>query len=193
MEPLEDLLDYARAAEHRAKNPNSPDECRGQKSRNGLAIAIHARGGAAFSVRGHWGTKESGAAGTTNPGSSEGFDVRLELWARLHRLRLLPSKAAYDLREASRQYERGWDNKDHQAAALRSDAARILGRKRGSSSPEARKLRQTMDGLLGRICTANDLKSIAHELIAGQWIGDALDQADGRLTVEAPGPAEVAL
>ena len=50
-----------------------------------------------------------------------------------------------------------------------------------------------MDRLLGRICTADDLKSLAHELIAGQWIGDALDQAEGRLTVEAPSPAEVAL
>ena len=37
MEPLEDLLAFAKAAEHRAKNPTKEDVRRRQVSRNGLA------------------------------------------------------------------------------------------------------------------------------------------------------------
>lgn len=185
MEPLEDLLDYARAAEQRAKNPTKADEEGGQVSRNGLAVAVHARGGVAFTLRGHWRRHNEDA-------STPSFDNRIDVWTELHRHRLLPAKAAYDLREAARKYEHAWVDAGLLSKALQHDAKRILARKRGAASRDVKSLTDQVRKLLQQLKSSGDLHTLAHELILGQWIGDALDQAEGTLTVPYVETAEAA-
>jgi CRISPR-associated protein Cmr2 len=102
MEPLEDLLHFAREAEKAAKG----------KDRNGLAVHLHPRAGAPVLVRGGW---------------KSGIDEDLESLARMHLAEQIPDKAGYDLRELSRLYK-GWPVED--AAAIPQDVTRLLKRKR---------------------------------------------------------------
>ena len=177
MEPLEDLLGYARDAEKRAKSPSQKEVDRGQSSRNGLALAIHPRGGVPFTVRDNW------------SGPGQPLDQRLLEWAELHQEKMLPTKAAYDLRLASRFYGNWKDKTDDERQTLRRavqlDALRILSRKRGSGGREGDK-RMVRD-LIRNVQNAADLENLAHELIAGQWIGDALRQAAGPQPSSDPG------
>ena len=173
MEPIEDLLHYSREAEHRAKNPRPEEEQRGQIPRNGLAIAVHPRSGAAFTVRDNW---------------DRGMHDRLVQWANLHLDKALPTKAAYDLRDIARQYDARWADSRVREQAIRADALRVLGRKRGTGDSWAAK--EQVKGLLfgteGRpgVSSADDLCALAHELIVGQWIADAQSQARGQRRVE---------
>ncbi len=111
MEPLEDLLAFAKAAEYRAKNPTKEDVPLPPSLRNGLALAIHPRGGAAFTVRDNW-------SGVDSPGFQP-LDRRLLEWAELHQEKVLPTKAAYDLHLASRFYTNWKSNTDADKEALR--------------------------------------------------------------------------
>lgn len=168
MDPLEDLLQYARAAEHRAKNPNPDEEQRGQASRNGLAVAIHARSGAPFTVRDNW---------------DRGIADRIERWAKLHQRKELPAKAAYDLRQVARQYDSPWMDAGALARAIQLDALRVLARKRGANADPSAKdeIRHLIAGEAARsaIRNAEDLLALAHELIVGQWIAEAQALAAG--------------
>ncbi len=167
MEPLEDLLDFARAAEKRAKIPAPSD--RGQRPRNALAISIHTRGGAPLIVRDQW----DPAAG----GSEVPFAQRILAWADLHRHKHLPVKAAYDLRFLAQEYPEG-DN-----AEIRIEALRVLGRKR--AGPGGVDAVTRVRDLISNVRSAGDLRLIADELVIGQWIGDAMDQASGQRPKEA--------
>ncbi len=75
MENLEDLLEYGRAAEKAAKQPD----------RDGLAVHLHKRGGSPIRVRAKW---------TENPSPDE----RLIHYARLMLAEAIPSKLPYELR-----------------------------------------------------------------------------------------------
>lgn len=162
MEPLEDLLEFARTAEKRAKIPAPTDGS--QRPRNALAISIHTRGGAPLIVRDHW---------DPATGDSEvPFAQRILAWADLHRHKHLPVKAAYDLRFLAREYPEG-DNDE-----IRLEALRILGRKRAGSGGVDTVTR--VRALISDVRSAGDLRLIADELVIGQWIGDAMDQASGQ-------------
>jgi len=91
MEPLEDLLAWARDAEKASKDPD----------RNGLAIHFHARaGGDPIQLRDRW--QDAG-----------GMDQRIERWAGLHLNNEIPDKAAYDIRQLAEDYKGwGWVEKD---------------------------------------------------------------------------------
>ena len=102
MEPLEDLLYYAREAEEAAKG----------KERDGLAVHLHTRGGAPIRIRDQW---------------SNGPDAELESLIRMHNAGQIPDKAGYDLRELGMLYE-GWPESDTGAIPL--DVIRLLKRKR---------------------------------------------------------------
>jgi CRISPR-associated protein Cmr2 len=169
MEPLEDLLHHAREAERRAKSPSEAERSRGQKDRNALAIAIHPRGGASCTVRGNWAASDS----------PDSIDARVLTWARLHRERQLPTKAAYDLKLLAGQYERPWKDSASLAEAVRRDAMRVLGRKRPARGDSSDAAKNEVRRLIEAVATASDLMALADEMIAGQWIGDALDQAVG--------------
>jgi CRISPR-associated protein Cmr2 len=172
MEPLEDLLQYARAAELRAKNLLADEEARGQAKRNGIAIAIHARGGAPFTVRDNWG---------------RGIVERIERWAELYRRKQLPAKAAYDLRQIAQQYLHPWTDADVLSRAVQQDALRVLARKRGEGDDRSAKeeIRHLLVGETTRpgIRNSNDLLALAHELLVGQWIAGAQTLAEGGVTV----------
>ncbi len=102
MEPLEDLLHFAREAEKAAKG----------KDRDGLAVHLHPRGGPPIKVRNGW---------------KNGLDHDLESLARMHVEEKIPDKAGYDLREMALFYD-GRPPAD--AAAIQPDMIRLLKRKR---------------------------------------------------------------
>lgn len=169
MEPLEDLLEYAREAERRAKNPNPGDERREQRLRNGLAVALHPRSGVSLTVRDNWQRDDLGW---------KGLDQRLLIWAKLHRQRLIPTKAAYDLRLLAHDYEGSWPDNESRTRALRAEGLRLFARKRGQRDGGTD--RAELVELIGMVKGPDDLRGVAEELIVGQWIGDAMDQAAGR-------------
>lgn len=169
MDPLEDLFEYTRAAERRAKEPD----------RNGLALAIHPRGGAPFAIRDNWQRDDRPDA--------KPLDERIRAWASAHRAGLISVKTAYDLRQAARLYD-AWpvgtpDEQGRLRAALQADARRILRRKkaRGAGTPDGARrnaeLLAELEVLIGQATTAEGLIGLAHEVIAGQWIGDVEAQA----------------
>ncbi len=103
LEPLEDLLEYARTAEKAAKHPD----------RDGLAVHLHPRSGPPVCVRGQWETN---------------LDARLVEWANMHLTEKLPDKAAYDLRELAKDYA-GWPVSEQTDKAVEKDIERLLSRK----------------------------------------------------------------
>lgn len=170
MEPLEDLLSYARQAEERAKNPEPEDKARGQQERNGLAVAIHARGGAPFTIRDNWGR-----------GDMPPIIKRLTAWTDADREGALSAKAAYDLRGLAREYLAGeslWTPQNLEDA-LRREARRLVGRKRGSGDSGA-ELRASVRTIIdSEIHRPADLLTLAHELILGHWLAEAESLAAG--------------
>ncbi len=181
MEPLEDLLSYARAAEKRAKNPTPEEHHRGQRERNGLAIAIHARSGAPFIVRDHWLRPQHGlTAEHVEEASLSRFDDRLHTWAELHVQQLLPTKAAYDLRRLSLDYEH-WPSGHALTQAMQRDALRLLKRKRAEAGElgQANRAQQHIGNLIEQLHSAADLRALADELLVGQWAASARVQAAG--------------
>jgi len=93
MEPLEDLLDFAREAERDAKRPD----------RDGLAVHVHTRGGSPLAVRARW---------------REAMDGQLSTLAEMHARNRIPDKAAYDLRELANAYTSWPRSSDEDKAAL---------------------------------------------------------------------------
>ena len=80
-----------------------------------------------------------------------------------------------------------WSDPAALAAALRGDALRVLRRKRQAvGSSETASLRE----LVGAVKVPTDLEGLAHELIIGQWIGDAKKLAAGPTSVKRVAHAE---
>lgn len=127
LEPLEDLLEYARQAEKEAKGTE----------RDGLAIRMHPRGGAPMGVRQSW--------------KGKFFEVLTE-FTDWHLKDLIPDKAAYDLLRLAQDY-RDWPRQTEQEratlkAAFEPDAVRVLARKRGGGRAEHK---AQLEGLEPRI------------------------------------------
>jgi len=110
LEPLEDLLDYARAAEKAAKR---------LPGKNGLAVHLYPRSGVSIQVQNQW---------TENP------DKRLQDWVCMHLREEISDKAAYDLRQLARDYA-GWPNSVQTNDAIKKDIIRLLKRKRAGNQP----------------------------------------------------------
>ncbi|MFO1429286.1 MAG: type III-B CRISPR-associated protein Cas10/Cmr2 [Candidatus Competibacteraceae bacterium] len=113
MEPLEDLLDYARSAEKAAKRLTD---------KNGLAVHLYPRSGVSIQVQNQW---------TEKPDS---LDRRLQDWALMHLREEISDKAAYDLRQLARDYA-GWVNSTQTNSAIEKDIIRLLKRKRAGNQP----------------------------------------------------------
>lgn len=162
LDPLEDLLRFAKQSEHRAKNP-TPDDRR-QESRNGLAISVHSRGGAPFTIRLNW-----------TDASMQHLNAAIDLSLN----RDLSTRAAYDLRELAVRYDSRdavWGNHAQLAAALSGEAMLILGRKRSIAGTS----RDTVRTLLRGVETSADVHAVASQLLVGQWIADAQVQSGFR-------------
>src|SRR5690606_1670289 len=104
MENLEDLLNWGRAAEKAAKEPD----------RDGLAIHLHKRGGAPIRVRSRW----------TDDGPP---DQRINDYANLIQNESLPGGLPYELQKLADLYD-GWPQ-ETKTAALRADVSRVIGKK----------------------------------------------------------------
>lgn len=151
MENLEDLLEYGRAAEKNAKQPD----------RDGLAVHLHKRGGAPIKVRAKW---------MENP------DERITRYAHLFLAEAIPGKLPYDLRRLADLYE-GWPTETVERA-IQQDMIRVIRAKQPRSGrthrPEIEK------SLQDRVSCAMSLHRFAEELLVARQIATALEQAEDR-------------
>ena len=150
MENLEDLLEYGRAAEKAAKQPD----------RDGLAVHLHKRGGSLIQVRAKW---------TDNPSPDE----RLIYYARLMRAEAIPSKLPYDLRNLANLYD-SWPT-DTVAHALRQDILRVIRDKQPRSGRQH--MPQIEATLNLRVNGPAALNRFAEELLVARHIAQALRQS----------------
>lgn len=111
MENLEDLLEYGRLAEKRAKQPD----------RDGLAVHLHKRGGMPIRVRNQWGSN---------------LDRRLLKFAELIDQGTIPSKLPYELRALAKLYE-PWPN-EKAASAIEQDVIRLIAKKQSKGTETVR-------------------------------------------------------
>ncbi len=178
-EPLRDLLEWGRAAEHAAK-----------RTRDTLAVALH--------------TRAAGAADVTVAGPWTGGPLkRWEHWIDWYRRDALPDGAAYELRGLAREL-RGLARAGHADEADRlvmDEAERILKRKKGGRGtrpldgaeievalrrlrPEAAPEEQhatTPRGEVGAESTLDRLEALVSELIIARHIARVRDVAEGPL------------
>jgi CRISPR-associated protein Cmr2 len=156
LEPLEDLLGWARAAEHDAKDAG----------RDALAVHLHTRAGAPLKVRGKWSGRP---------------DLELSSLAEMHLAEQIPDKAGYDLRELAAGYQ-GWAHQTageraDLAAAIRSDAKRLIARKRARRpAKEESPLLKMAEG----VTCAGELRAAADRLILAGHFAQAMSQARGK-------------
>jgi CRISPR-associated protein Cmr2 len=147
MEPMEDLLGYARDAERRSKQPD----------RNGLAVHFHSRSGEPVSIRRSW---------------QSGPDERLEQWSEMFGNRMISSKAAYDVRELAQDYK-NWPDGSAAGETIQRDALRLLSRK--ELSQEGRNLLQRNLKSVTSCQELNDLADellIAHSIASAKPRGE---------------------
>ncbi len=158
LEPLEDVLGWAKAAENHAKEPEPDEAAWGQQSRDGLAVHVHSRGGAPLSVRRNW-------AGC--------LDVSLTEMIAVAEGGNAPSSAAYALRELALRYDPArerWANTDDRQLAMRNEALPIM-RKMGAA--EANR----------DIAHPSELLDLAHEWLIAQALSRFCNQKFGKLDV----------
>ena len=149
MENLEDLLEYGRAAEKHAKQPD----------RDGLAVHLHKRGGTPINVRARW---------TENP------DERITRYAQLILAEAIPGKLPYDLRNLARLYE-GWPADTVARSAICQDVIRVIRDKQARSGRQH--LPEIEEALKARVTDAPNLHQFAEELLVARQIASALRQA----------------
>lgn len=163
MEPLEDLLNYGRAAEVHAKSPRAGD--RGQSERNGLAIHLHKRGGGPVEVRANW-----------NDLPDASLEVRLSKLAQWINARAISGRVAYDLRNIARLYQ-SWPESTVKDA-IQTDTLSILSGKqpRGEKS----RIDDVKQFVRQRVRCADDLLQISRELLIARQIAESLRLAARR-------------
>lgn len=101
-EMLENLLEFARAAEKMAKTANDPKNPNAPApfgDRNGLAICCYSRGNSAISIREQWQDNQD------NQDNDDSLDKRLHKWAELFADDKISMKFPYDLRKLGRLYK----------------------------------------------------------------------------------------
>lgn len=160
MEPLEDLLDYGRAAEKHAKRPCPEDG--EQTERNGLAVHVVKRGGGPLAIRANWSD------------GSKGLDKRLRQLAEQLDMRSIPTGLAYDLHAIARAYEH-WTAAGVDQAILGDTISMLGGKQPGGASAIA-----TMKTLVQeRVADAGSLRFFANELLVAKAIGTSFDPDGG--------------
>lgn len=147
-ETLEDLLEFARAAEKDAKGYN----------RNGLAIHLHTRsGGEPIRIREQW-------------SDTNGPDKRMIKWTDMYLRDSISDRAAYELRDLAKGYL-CWSSQPD-INLLKSDAKRLFMRKRihgGSKKIAEEDIAQLING----IDSAEKLMQRAEELIIARRLSIA--------------------
>ncbi len=160
MEPLEDLLEYGRAAEKSAKYPD----------RNGLSVNLHTRsGGDPIKIRERW-----------RPTGQNGLDERMGEWVEMYQLDKFPDKAAYDLRLLADDY-RDWALVSQNL--IPKDVERLLRQKRsGHGANEIDK--EDIDKLMKDVTSHDDLVRRAEELVLARSIAEVKRQISDQIKKE---------
>ncbi len=156
MDPMEDLLDRARAAERRAKHSEGEGA-----DRDGLCVTVHPRSGAPLGVRTQW---------------QDLLDENLLTWARLLREGKLPQRAAYHLRRLAADYE-NWKDTKAAGEAMRADAVRMLRRKRGTGGAADTAL---LEELLAHVEKAENLVKLGDRVLVARRVARGKEQAGNR-------------
>ncbi|MGH7773908.1 MAG: type III-B CRISPR-associated protein Cas10/Cmr2 [Candidatus Binatia bacterium] len=158
LDPLEDLLEYTRAAEKAAKNPD----------REGLAVHLHPRSGPPICVRSQWDTN---------------LDTRLAEWAEMHQKEKLPDKAAYDLRELAKDYA-GWPVSEQTDEAVEKDIERLLSRKQIENKAFEKAMERSFAGQQVEDSPYDKYHTgamrLAEEWLIARRIAKAMKQAQGK-------------
>jgi CRISPR-associated protein Cmr2 len=162
MEPLEDLLDYGRAAERHAKRPRAED--RGQDKRNGLALHVLKRGGGPVTVRANWSAEP---------------DQHLGDLANWIKERAVSGRVASDLRNIADVYD-NWPA-DTVKDAIQRDTRLVMKKKQ---PPGASRMREVEDLIRKRVADADSLRRLGYELLVARQIAEAIRQANPPSPVE---------
>lgn len=155
MEPLEDLLDYGRAAEKDAKRRRPAGS--GQENRDGLAVRLVKRGGGEITVRANW---------------SAALDEHLAHLAKMIAAKAVSNRVAYDLHEIAAVYDSWKLPEDSVKDAIRGDTLSVMQGKRplgGSRMDEINALIQD------RVIDADSLRSLANELLIAKVLAAGTD------------------
>lgn len=162
MEPLEDLLDYGRAAEKHAKQPRPEDG--EQNDRNALAVHVIKRGGGPVAIRANW-------AGEP--------DQQLQTLATWIAARAVPGRVAYDLRKIASVYDT-WPA-DTVAAAIQRDTLATL---KGKQPVGESKMHEIERFIRTRVTGADSLRRLGDELLVARQIALALGQAQSNAATQ---------
>lgn len=168
MEPLEDLLNYGRAAEKHAKKPRTDDRRRDgaiQDERDGLAVHLLKRGGGSIAIRVNW---------------SDGLDQHLTRLAEWINDRAISARVAYDLRKIAELYDPWPDNLV--SDAIRRDTLSILRGKQPGG--EQNRINDVKQFIRDRVNNAASLRRISGELLIARQMAVALRQASGQWDME---------
>ena len=165
LENLEDLLEFARAAEKHSKKPRA-DRDADQHEKDGLAVHLHKRGGAPVVVRANWKIDD--------PLDSQLADLAAQLDAQA-----ISGRTAYDLFRVAEVYE-GWCESTV-AEAIRGDALRAIAAKqpRGKSA-----MSKVSDTIREHVSDAASLRRLADKLLIARQITIAIRQAQGQPVLE---------
>jgi CRISPR-associated protein Cmr2 len=155
MEPLEDLLEYGRAAEIHAKRPRSEDQ--GQEDRNGLAVHLLKRGGGPVAVRANWSAQP---------------EKQIRQLAEWIISCAIPGRVAYDLQRVADVYE-SWPARDAKAAIQRD----ILSIMKGKQPRGVSRMDDIESLIRTRVAGADSLRALANDLLVAQQIATAFSQA----------------
>lgn len=146
MENMEDLLEYARAAEKSAK---------GVEGKDALAVHLHKRGGSPIRICGRWERQP---------------DERIEKFATLMNKGIIPTKLPYELRSMAKLYEKGW-NDEQAKAAIELDLVRLIAKKQSKGQET---VRQALKDI--QVKNAKELLVLAEELLVARQIARAFEQ-----------------
>jgi CRISPR-associated protein Cmr2 len=168
MEPLEDILGFAKDAENSAKKGKTATD-----ERDGLAVHIYPRSGVPIKIREQWKARDE-----------KGLDERLLKWAKMHCKDELPDRAAYDMRELAEDY-RNWsasteEEKKALGNIIYADALRLLKRKRAGHGGEAIRGEIVKDfkEMLSGVDSYEKISRLANELIIARRLASAIKQAN---------------
>lgn len=161
MEPMEDLLNYGRAAEKHAKQPRPEDG--EQKDRNALAVHVIKRGGGPVVIRSNWSAEPDQLLQT------------LTAWVSA---RAISGRVAYDLREIAVVYDT-WPADTVQVAIQRDTLATMKGKQPAGES----KMHEIERFVRNRVSGADSLRRLGDELLVARQIALAVDQAQGKAAI----------
>jgi CRISPR-associated protein Cmr2 len=152
MEPLEDLLQYGRAAEKHAKGPRLDDS--EQKQRDGFAVHVLKRGGGPVAVRANWSTQ---------------LDRRLQDLAKWVASCAIPGGVAYELRKIADLYQ-SWPL-DTVKEAIQTDTLSVM---KGKQPRGASRMDHIETLIRERVTGADSLRGLANELLVARQLATAL-------------------